>query len=312
LKEHYLDKDPGLSWIKDKHIAIDSDSVLDDENVLSPNVVELQNGALRMYYMGFGSGRPNKESEGYILSAISKDGVNWEKESGIRLDIDARYNFNRVLSPEVIHLEDGKYRMFFEARISGEPSVVASAISREGLIWRYEHGFRISNPNCSLGTPRCLYFYDDTIDDYVYRLYFHSSPYPFYSGLSADNNILSAVSTNGFDFIIEEGVRVGQDSLDRESRIVYAADVIMLSKGDFRMYYSGWSDNISGGVFSAYSTDGLNWVKEKKPILDLDRQLDINMVSEPCVISMSNGRVRMYYEAEDNGGKRHILSALSV
>ena len=68
---------------------------------------------------------------------------------------------------------------------------------------------------------------------------------------------------------------------------------------------------IRGGIFSAYSLDGLNFIKDGRPILELDRFLDCRMVSEPCVINLDDGHCRMYYEAEDQDGKRRILSATS-
>ena len=47
------------------------------------------------------------------------------------------------------------------------------------------------------------------------------------------------------------------------------------------------------------------------PLLDLDRPLDYRMVSEPCVISLDDGRCRLYYEAEGQDKRRRILSATS-
>ena len=55
----------------------------------------------------------------------------------------------------------------------------------------------------------------------------------------------------------------------------------------------------------------MNFIKDGRPILELDRFLDCRMVSEPCVINLDDGRCRMYYEAEDQDGKRRILSATS-
>mgnify|MGYP002830454898 CR=1 FL=1 len=131
------------------------------------------------------------------------------------------------------------------------------------------------------------------------------------SGLDAQNHIISAISGDGLHFEIEPGIRMAQESEERESYAVYAPEVIRLANGTYRIYYSGWSDEIRGGIFSASSPDGLNWAKDAGPLLDLDRPLDCRMVSEPCVIDLDDGRCRLYYEAEDRNGKRRILSAAS-
>jgi len=70
---HYQPTDPGLHWVKDPEIAIDLDSPLDSQKILTPNVVKLPDGGYRMYYTGYGPGRPVEGSQGYVLSAFSED-----------------------------------------------------------------------------------------------------------------------------------------------------------------------------------------------------------------------------------------------
>jgi hypothetical protein len=131
------------------------------------------------------------------------------------------------------------------------------------------------------------------------------------TGLGAQNHIISAISSDGLWFEVEPSIRIAQESEERESYAVYAPEVIRLANGSYRIYYSGWSDKIRGGIFSVSSPDGLNFIKDAGPILDLDRPLDCRMVSEPCVINLDDGRCRLYYEAENQNGTRRILSATS-
>ena len=261
---------------------------------------------------GLGPERPVEASEGYILSALSTDGLNWQKEPGIRLDAHEPNASRRVLCPDVIPLPDCRWRMYFEARSSKGPSVVLSAVSTDGLEWEREAGVRVADPEWSFGSPRCIYVEDpESPTGLGYRLYFHHYSYPMQSGLGARNHIISAVSSDGLQFQIEPGIRIPQEDAERESYAVYAPEVTRLADGSYRIYYSGWSDEIRGGIFSASSRDGLNWVKDVGPLLDLDRPLDCRMVSEPCVISLDDGRCRLYYEAEDQDKRRRILSATS-
>ncbi len=309
---HYIADDPGLTWLKDPEVSISPDSPLDSLSILTPNVVRLPQGGFRIYYTGLGPERPVESSQGYILSAVSTDGLIWQKEPGIRLDVHEPDASRRVLCPDVIPLPDGRWRMYFEARSSEGPSVILSAISTDGLEWDRESGVRVADPEWSFGSPRCIYVEDpESPTGLGYRLYFHHYSYPMQSGLGAQNYIISAISSDGLQFEIEPGIRVPQEDAKRESYAVYAPEVIRLADASYRIYYSGWSDEIRGGIFSASSRDGLNWIKDVGPLLDLDRPLDCRMVSEPCVISLDDGRCRLYYEAEGQDKRRCILSATS-
>ena len=309
---HYIASDPGLTWVKDPAASIGPDTPLDSQSILTPNVVQLSQGGFRMYYTGLGPGRAVEASSGYILSAVSSDGLNWQKESGVRLDVHEPDATHRVLCPDVIPLPDGRWRMYFEAKGNDGPTLVLSAISTDGLMWEREAGVRVADAEWSFGSPRCVYVEAPEAPSKLrYRLYFHHYSYPMQSGLDAQNHIISAISDDGLNFEIEPGVRIAQESEARESYAVYTPEVIRLADGSYRIYYSGWSDDIRGGIFSASSRDGLNWMKDAGPLLDLDRPLDRWMVSEPCVINLDDDRCRLYYEAEDENRVRRILSATS-
>lgn len=78
------------------------------------------------------------------------------------------------------------------------------------------------------------------------------------------------------------------------------ADIISLDDGTYRMYYSAEPEveNFEGQVYSATSTDGINWVKESGT-----RKI---WATFPSVIPLANGEYRMYFQ---NAGV--IKSALS-
>ena len=309
---HYIESDPGLVWVKDSEVSVGPDTTLDSMSILTPNVVRLPGDGFRMYYTGLGPGRPISVSCGYILSAISNDGLNWSKEPGVRIDVHEPHATHQVLCPDVVPLPDGRWRMYFQARSGNKPTVILSAVSMDGLQWEPEEGVRVANLGWSFGSPRCIYVgSSEKPEELEYRLYFHHYSYPMRTGLTARNHIISAISSDGLRFEVEPGIRIAQESEERESYAVYAPEIIRLADGSYRMYYSGWSDEIRGGIFSASSLDGLNFIKDGRPILELDRSLDCRMVSEPCVINLDDGRCRMYYEAEDQDGKRRILSATS-
>ena len=312
---HYQARDPGLVWTKDPEPCIGPDSPLDSLSILTPNVVRLPAGGYRLYYTGWGPGRAVPDANGYILSAVSGDGAAWRKEPGVRLDVHEPDATLRVLCPDVVPLPDGRWRMYYEAASPERPTVIKSAASPDGLAWEPEPGVRAAAPDASFGSPRCVYVESPSDPSRLWsRLYFHSYAHPRRTGLDAPNHIISAISDDGLSFRIEPGVRIAQEDERRDTLAVYAPEVLRLgdpAEPRYRMYFSAWATDIRGGIFAAASRDGLTWTGEPGPLLDLDRPLDVNMVSEPCVIDLDDGRFRLFYEAEDEQRRRRILSATS-
>ena len=305
---HYHETDPGAEWVKDAVVAIGVNPLVPTSGALTPNVVALREGGYRMYYTGFAAGITNDDHLGHILSASSRDGSVWSNDAGVRVGIHSPHASERTLCPDVVPMPEGGCRMYYEARSPNAPTVLLSATSVDGLHWELEEGVRFGDGRWSYGTPRCVYFPTD--QGLVYRLYFHHYSFPLVSGLEARNHIVSADSYDGLNFEIEPGERIAQET-ERESMAVYAPDVVRLGDGTFRMYYAAWAKGIDGGVFTAVSDDGLEWVKSPEPVLDLDGRWDERMVSEPCVIELPDGRSRIFYEAKDADLRCRILSATS-
>src|SRR3954447_552796 len=86
--------------------------------VQAPGAVVLPAGGVRLFYTGVGPGRPYREAQGYILSALSADGISFQVEDGIRVGPDPAIPWlsRRALAPTVTRLCDGRWRMYFEAR----------------------------------------------------------------------------------------------------------------------------------------------------------------------------------------------------
>ena len=309
---HYAEHDPGRDWHKDSRIALDRDTPLDATKILTPNVIRLPGSGYRMYYTGLGPGRPVAEAVGYILSAQSEDAVAWTKEPGIRLDVHSPHATRRVLCPDVIPLAEGGYRMYYEARTAEGPTTVLSAVSTDGLDWQPEPGIRFGDGEWSYGSPRGLYSEGGKGGRLRYRLYCHHYSHPLEPGLGSQNHIVSAISEDGLDFRPEPGIRIPQESR-LEDYAVYAPEVIRLGKGSYRMYYAAWThEPMHGRLFTAVSSDGLDWTKDPEPCLDIGGPWDQTHASEPCVIDLDDGRYRLFYEACDAEGQWRILSATSA
>ena len=305
---HYQKTDPGLRWNKDSDIAIDSGRGLEADRALTPNVIKID-GGYRMYYHGLGPG-----SILGILSAFSADAAQWESEPGIRLPAGGEWATQCIWSPDVIPLPDGGYRMYFEGKWQDADdsvrSAIVSAVSDDGLVWEQEPGARLGGENGSYGAPRCLY-----IDSAPGN---RASRYRLYASDFEAHQIVSAKSDDGLQFELEPGVCISREK-KLESYEVYAPEVLRLAAGGYRMYYAGWvpapevpaGSKFHGRIFSAFSEDGLQWLKDPDVCLDNGGPWDTVKASEPCIIDLADGRFRMFYEACDLEGRWRIASATS-
>ena len=264
-----------------------------------------------MYFSRSGPGFDYDQAPTIILSAYSFNGECWEVEPGVRLAPHGSHANIRVVCPDVIPLEGGGYRMYFEGQPSDGPAVILSAISSDGLSWKPEPGIRFGDEVRRYGSPRALYIEVDSSGTGGIRLYFHSYAHPFRGGLDVGNNIVSAISEDGLSFVLEPGARINQVGKFQDLA-VYAPEVLLLGDGTYRMYYAGWSiEPRRGRIFSAISMDGLAWLRDPEPIIEFGGLFDATKCSEPCIMRLPDGRYRMFYEACDALGIWRILSCTS-
>ena len=164
------------------------------------------------------------------------------------------------------------------------------------LNWQEDAGIRISD-----GSVPYIY----KLKDGRYRLYYCGA-----------GGILSAIAADGLTFQKESGIRIATVSQpgDQES-MVCDPTIVELSDSKIRMYYKG--SNGPGGpgealhkVFSAVSSDGLNFQKEGLRI-DSENTGDGGWASVPEAIKLSDGRIRIYYVSGDFAAGGGTMSAIS-
>ncbi len=158
----------GIAWEKMGFVQF---SGLGQINAVDPDVIELADGRLRMYFYDIAV----KDKVHPIYSAISTDGINYTLEAGIR------FQAGNIYDPNVIRLKDGRYRMYLN-----RDSDITSATSADGLTFTDDGGVRLSG----LGVPGAIVLPDGTI-----RLY------------HCGNGITVSKSSDGLAFGLEkEGV----------------------------------------------------------------------------------------------------------
>jgi len=130
----------GLVFTKEQGIRISSGTGF-ETHVCDPTIVDLPEGKVRMYYKGANTMKPGPGSIHKIYSAISSDGLNFQKE-GLRIDSETNGDNGWASVPDAIVLSDGQVRMYY-VTASEMQHGIGSAISSDGLNFIKEAGMRV-------------------------------------------------------------------------------------------------------------------------------------------------------------------------
>jgi hypothetical protein len=327
-------------WQKEPGTRVAPSRDLDDGKVQAPCIVRRPDGGVRLFYTGIGSGKPFPNCQGYILSAVSDDGVTFEKEPGIRLmpQPDVLHMSLRVLAPSIVKVANG-WRMYFESRgPAAVPCVICSAFSSDQLNWEHEDGVRLQAWE-DLGGPRYM-----ALPDGGGRLYCCGSLTD-----ADDGGVVSATTIDGLDFEIEPAYRITAKQNEYDSGGCTAAEVISIGD-EWSMVFSTWQDPPPGTevplhpcadsdaenngvsadfaaasiavdmagyrsrIYMAYSSDGLVWNHGGCAIdgAGYDRDgFDAVHAEDMSVIQLDDGRYRMYIAGCDKNGRWSVGSAVS-
>ncbi len=269
-----------FTWTEDDGVRVADAGV--------PCIHRLADGRYRLYYHGPGG----------ILSAISTDGLNFEKEPGVRIGPGRPGTSESMVSdPTVIALPDGRIRLYYKgADGPGGPGKavhkIFSAVSSDGLDFEKE-GLRIDPKMTGDGgwasVPGAVKLPDGSV-----RIYYVSG------APEADGGIMSAISEDGLSFQREEGVRV---------KAFVDPSVIILPDGKYMLLAAVLPpppDVIDKteyplGIYGFFSDNGLDF-GEPQAVLQ-GRCID------PAVIKLSANSYRIFYGSEDEQGKPVIKSA---
>ena len=335
-------------WHRDAGPRVEGSRPLDQSKVQAPGIVRLPTGGFRLFYTAIGPGKPFPACQGYILSALSDDGLTFRKEPGIRLapQPEIPYNSLRVLAPSVTPLSGGRWRMYFESRGPADrPTVICSALSTDMLHWELEEGIRLQTPG-GVGGPRYL-----SLPDGRGRLYCCSTEVDP-DGEPLSQGVISATTADGLDFALEPGYRLQSGQTAYDAVGITAAEVLPPeAPGDrWTIVYSAWEDVPPGTVvpphpsadahavekgvsadfaaasiavdmagyrsriFVSYSDDGVSWEPGACVIEGGGYEADgIDAVhaEDMSLAEIGGGRYRMFYAACDRHGNWRVASAVT-
>ena len=316
-------------WKKEEGWRLLGARSIDSAKSQAPGIVQLPGGGYRLFYTAVGPEKPFATCQGYILSAFSQDGLAFVPEEGIRVapQPELAHMALRVLAPSVAAYEGG-WRMYFEARGDASlPTVIASAVSEDMLVWELEQGIRLQGPG-SVRAPRYLAS--------AGRLYCCDAA-----------GIISARTDNGVDFELEPGHVLQPAGSEFETGGYSAGEVVPPGDGDgeWTMFYSAWQDVPPGiavpphpsrdsslsedfaaasiasdmagfrsRIFSAHSADGAVWKRGECVVAGAgygEEGVDAVHAEDMSLVALDDGRYRMYYAACDKDGRWGIASAIT-
>ncbi len=279
-------------WVKEEGTRV--------PNVVSSCTVIILNATThidtyRMYY-----------AHGGICSTFSSDGLTWTVEDGIRISGGEPGSNQEATGSTAVIGDPGNYRMIYEG-VQGQPPNdihrFFSANSTDGLNWTKEEGIRLESVGTSdygrVSVPDIIELPNGSL-----RMYYVGD---FHYQGTEGNSIRSAIS---YDFGLtwtREGSRLlGEDTVDPD----------VIKRGvEYRMFYTasppGSDIHNKRSVYSALSSDGLNWSKEPGSRIASGGAYDMEDCADPDVVELPNGSYRMYYSGTDSNGENNILSAIS-
>ncbi len=199
-------------------------------------IFHLSDGRYRMLYNPMLPPAPGQRhaTSQYFLSAVSSDGLNWQKEDGVRFRSAGAPDYDTVSVPAVVDFGNNTLRMYFVGDMYAVDyeragNNIRSAVSRDGgLSWAREPGESL--PVLDAMDPAVMKV------EGGYRLYYTSlvKPPPGQEMKEFTMNVYSAFSPDGLKFEPEGMVlaapAAGQRLMDPE--------FIQSDNGSWRMYVS--------------------------------------------------------------------------
>lgn len=218
----------GVTFTKEAGVRVSSGSAGSAEMIASdPTLVKLKDGGVRMYYKGATGGGGPGQAVHSIFSAVSTDGLRFEKE-GIRIDSQKTPDRGWASVPEAILLPDGKVRIYYVSDGADVGHGIVSSISEDGL-------------NFTREGPVLPGFVDPALTRLASGEYLMLAvAFPMSSKgrlMDASPGIYSFISNDGINFSNRQLVLPGENNIDPA--------IIEIVAGTYRVYYWNITDRPS-------------------------------------------------------------------
>jgi hypothetical protein len=241
-------------------------------------------------------------------------GLEWVKDPAIAIDLDSPLDSLKILTPNVVKLPEGGYRMYYTGfgparTVENSSGYIVSAYSADAHTWVKEEGVRVDvhEPHASQRTlcPDVIPLHDGR-----WRMYFEArTP-------GQASHVLSAVSDDGLEWQPEPGICFGDGEWSYGSpRCLYFEEAGRIR---FRLYCHHYSEPMVSGldaqnhIVSAVSDDGLHFEAEPGVRIRQENAYESYAVYAPEILRLGDGSYRMYYPGwSDEPMHGRIFSAVS-
>ena len=223
----------------------------------------------------------------------------------------ARTGICGAVSPRVVKLHSG-FRMYYTQILprAGFPAGavdygnattrILSAVSNDGVKWTPEPGVRLSAEQGGAGEFRVASSEVVPVKGGGLRMFYECCP----GTQDGPSTIRSAVSIDGLNWSVENGVRFGGGNKN-----YMAARIVFLEGERVRLYVC---EN-GRGIISAISSDGGMTFREEPGVrIAQDGEFDKVAAFAPDIMRLPDGRFLMYYAGYGAPDRAHILRATSM
>ncbi len=253
-------------------------------NYADPDALTLPSG-YRLYVEEMGKHQ--------IVSFFSKDGINWSRETGVRV--------HNAAFADAIYLPDGRVRIYFQGF-----KAINSAISNdEGLSFTAEDGARVPTgwhgelDVDNVAAPSVVRLIDGR-----YRMYYIGRKIDVSYCNNVKHVILSAISNDGLNFSPENGVRVAPEDWPITAQMKHCKwsyidgpEVVLTSEGNTKLYFWGACD----GICLSTSKDGLKF--ERVGSIFSNTQLPTapkGNAGDPATLQLKDAQLLFYNSVQNN------------
>ena len=236
--------------------------------------------------------------------------MKWTKNVNFSLNPDSPIDSKAVLTPKVIKLPRGGYRMFYMGASLESSGRILSAFSRDLENWHKEPSIRIDNDK-SEEIDRVLSPDIIKISENFWRMYYEVHL------TNKSRVIMSAISEDLDDWSVESGTRIKSKYFDYGT-----PKCIKLDDGNFRLFFYSYPKPFKEGInarnhiISAKSCDGIGFQIETGGRIAQDNdEFENYTVYAPEVIKKKDESWLMYFSGwtwdQREGTKGRIFSASS-
>ncbi|MCC7333802.1 MAG: hypothetical protein IT422_01825 [Pirellulaceae bacterium] len=265
----------------------------------------------------------------WVQTVDADPGVLWSKDAAVAIDAppdpdttqrpeatwsreDCRTGICGVVSPRVLALSGGGYRMYYSQMLPrpGYPAGandydnastrILSAWSQDGNAWVPEPGVRLSPQEGGAGEFRVVSSEVVPVGDgRRLRMYFECCA----GSQAVTNSIRSATSSDGLKWTMDRGVRV-----ESEGHNYASPRIVFLDDGRCRMYLFDRGQ----GIISLVSSDGLEFHPEPGLRIAQDGAYDSLCAFAPEIVRVVDADYVMYYAGYCRSDRADILRAVST